>query len=761
MRLKKANVGGACVCVPVVLVVLYAFALATTPALALPAGRVYEQVSPVYKGGYGANQLFAVAPSGESAAFFSKGAFAGVYFAPAAPFLPDYAAHRTSTGWTTAPLLEPTALTPQPQVKDFDSSLGSVLGFAVPGASETTAEREGTEGQFLTHELNTPNTVENWPAAGPVLQSVTGGPLGSFFYDGASADLCHLLVAGANHPLLPAAVGVPSAPMYELNRGCGAEPQSLNIVNLNNSRGILEPSCTPERGSGGHLRAASENEHFFNAIAADGGEVFFTTCTGGEDENQLQLFVRLGGARTLEVSRPLLPACVEVPCGKAPERPSSGFVGSSEDGSKVFFTSTASLTGREETGEELNTGKRDLYMAGIGCPPTKPACAIAEREVTSLIRVSQDPVPGEAAEVQGSVRVAPDGSRVYFIARGVLTKGANPEGGAPVKGADNLYVYDSVSGTTAYVTDLCSSSESSGVVDDVHCPSSLKGNNNDTRLLGTVDPEAQTGDAAGKYLVFASFGQLAPDDTDAAQDVYRYDAETGTLARVSLGENGHSANGNNSAFDATITKGHLGGRVEEQFEMNNRAITEDGSRIVFETSEPLSPEAINGLQNVYEWHATPGTAEGQVALISGGRDSEPVSSPVITPSGRDIFFVTAQGLVPQDTDGARDVYDARLGGGFPAAPEERQPCSGDACQGPLTNPAPLLVPGSFTQIPGQNLTAPPASTRSRVPAAPRKHACGRGYRRGKRGRCVRTKKRARSATSRPRAGRTATTGASS
>ena len=29
-----------------------------------------------------------------------------------------------------------------------------------------------------------------------------------------------------------------------------------------------------------------------------------------------------------------------------------------------------------------------------------------------------------------------------------------------------------------------------------------------------------------------------------------------------------------------------------------------------------------------------------------------------------MFFVTAQGLVPQDTDGAEDIYDARLGGGL-------------------------------------------------------------------------------------------------
>ena len=34
-----------------------------------------------------------------------------------------------------------------------------------------------------------------------------------------------------------------------------------------------------------------------------------------------------------------------------------------------------------------------------------------------------------------------DGSHVYFVARGVLA-GVNGEGGSPVEGAENLYVYE-------------------------------------------------------------------------------------------------------------------------------------------------------------------------------------------------------------------------------------------------------------------------------------------------------------------------------
>jgi hypothetical protein len=70
-----------------------------------------------------------------------------------------------------------------------------------------------------------------------------------------------------------------------------------------------------------------------------------------------------------------------------------------------------------------------------------------------------------------------------------------------------------------------------------------------------------------------------------------------------------------------------------------------------------------------------------------------------------VFFVTVESLVSQDTDSAPDIYDARLGEGFTQPSAERRPCEGDACQGALTNPAPLLVPGSVSQAPGGNFAS--------------------------------------------------------
>jgi hypothetical protein len=152
---------------------------------------------------------------------------------------------------------------------------------------------------------------------------------------------------------------------------------------------------------------------------------------------------------------------------------------------------------------------------------------------------------------------------------------------------------------------------------------------------------------------------------------------------------------------------------------------------VFETAEPLSPAASNGLVNAYEWH------EGRVSLLSSGTDEEPVGAApggaidevMVTPSGRDIFFKTPQKLLAQDLDSAVDLYDARLGAGFAQAPAGLAQCSGDACQGPLTNPAPLLVPGSVSQAAGENVKAAASARVGKARPRGRKRARHRRKRR--------------------------------
>jgi hypothetical protein len=111
-----------------VLVVLGLLALSAVagpaPALALPEGRVYEMVSPVYKGGYGASPIGAVAPDGESVAFLSLGEFAE---APAGAHGIDYIARRGASGWTTTPLMAPDGVMANVSVTDVSPSLESIM----------------------------------------------------------------------------------------------------------------------------------------------------------------------------------------------------------------------------------------------------------------------------------------------------------------------------------------------------------------------------------------------------------------------------------------------------------------------------------------------------------------------------------------------------------------------------------------------------------------------------------------------------------
>ncbi|HEY5194268.1 MAG TPA: hypothetical protein VIJ39_10410 [Solirubrobacteraceae bacterium] len=720
MRVRGSMVRRGVFSVGVVVLVLCVCCGVASQAFGLPADRVYEQVSPSFKGGYGVAETSAVAPNGEGVAFVSQGAFAGALFSGALGN--TYFAQRGTGGWVTSPLVPPAALVPAGFTADFSSGLEYTLFKGYPGPN---AGAEFKENSFLVHATSVPDTEKSWEPVGGGITAVNGQPL-NVSYPGASADLCHILINEVgSEPLLSPGEGS-AEQLYELLRGCHEEPAGLRLIALDNQGNIIDPGCEPTFGG----------RRMFNTISAGGSEIFFSDSVdpaeGGKCLNNVhdpkQLFVRLNGTSTLEISAPLSESesCVEVPCPGAAKRAPASFEGANEEGTVVFFTTVESLASTDM--DKSN----DLYMAKVGCPGGEAeACEVAQRKVTSLVQVSKGMEP---AEVQGVVRVAPDGSRVYFVARGVLTsegpKDAEAEGAQsqPVRGAENLYMYEGASGKLVFVADLCSAPSQtsgeglSGIAADSRCPANegFAAQREDVGLWSRVEPEAQSTPDGGVLLV-SSYGRLLANDTNNARDVYRYEAVSGTLERVSIGEGGHDANGNSddtptepTVADAAIEpyEGQRD-RVYEQHEMRTRAMNEAGTRIVFESSAPLSPAAINRHVNIYEWH------EGIVSLVSSGNAQTNDCCAVMSPDGDNIFFTTAQGLVPGDTDGATDIYDARMDGGFPLASALPRPCEGDGCQGPLTNPAPLLVPGSVPQVPGGNF-APPVSKPVKAKAKPKK-----------------------------------------
>ncbi|HXC23223.1 MAG TPA: hypothetical protein VNU28_01450, partial [Solirubrobacteraceae bacterium] len=399
---------------------------APASSLALSEGRVYEMVTPPYKGGYGGGMV-AASPNGENVLFFSLGVFADLQRPKVGSY---YVAHRDAEeGWSTSSTEPPF---PESGVEEFSSNLEYGVGTISVG---------GNELEYILHRLTSSDTPPNWEIfPGEVILQPAEAE--SFFLAGqssASNDLCHVVIEG--NDLLPETPFYMKTKigdlgnLYNIGSDCRGEAPGLRLVGARNRFGphrepeAITQECPVILGegdrSGNAVREAVERATF-NAVSDDGSEIFFTTDA---EEGRLQsgeclhpqVFVRLGGARTLEVSRSVDPSLPfggcgeggspgevpgEVPCSGAVSRRPSFFMGASEDGSRVFFTSAERLVG----GDTDTTNQ--LYMARIGCPESEPACEPAARRVLGLTDVSHSWAADEPGEVAGVVSVADDGSRV-------------------------------------------------------------------------------------------------------------------------------------------------------------------------------------------------------------------------------------------------------------------------------------------------------------------------------------------------------------
>lgn len=202
----------------------------------------------------------------------------------------------------------------------------------------------------------------------------------------------------------------------------------------------------------------------------------------------------------------------------------------------------------------------------------------------------------------------------------------------------------------------------------------------------------------GRYAVFSSQRSLDPRVRDGINALYRYDAETRELVCVSCRTDGRVAT-RHSRFKADRARYSA---MVSSVVVAPRYLTDDGD-VYFESDEALVPEDVNGAVDVY------GFEDGRVTLISSGRGagSEYVDN---SADGRSVFFTTPEKLVAQDIDGGYpDVYVARVGGGFPEPPPAPQLCQGDTCQGPISLP-PVFDPPGSTQVTPSDEGDDPAPT---------------------------------------------------
>jgi hypothetical protein len=172
--------------------------------------------------------------------------------------------------------------------------------------------------------------------------------------------------------------------------------------------------------------------------------------------------------------------------------------------------------------------------------------------------------------------------------------------------------------------------------------------------------------------------------------------------------------------------------------------TADGNRLYLTTAYPFPSRGdVNLAPDVYQWQVqgsgSCAAAGGCVDLISSGLAG---TSTFLGASadGSDAFFITDRSLVWNDPNSV-DLYDARVGGGFPE-PIEPPLCVGDACQ--------VVPPAPEDPVLTTTLQGPPnPRERYRSYGARARKRCPKGKRlktvRTKRGkrvkRCVKVKKR--------------------
>jgi hypothetical protein len=179
--------------------------------------------------------------------------------------------------------------------------------------------------------------------------------------------------------------------------------------------------------------------------------------------------------------------------------------------------------------------------------------------------------------------------------------------------------------------------------------------------------------ADGDALVFRSppLARLTADAISCGpgcKQIYRYEDGEGSLDCISCARTGTT----------TARSGVEGPNGEKAtFE-----ISADGSTVGFVTRQALVPLDVNGGADVYEWRngrrrmLTDGVSDPQ-----GGSAAPGVRG--VDADGSNIFFSVAQpGLTGFERDRLSNLYDARIGGGFPR-PSVSAHCSEDSCQGPL------------------------------------------------------------------------------
>jgi hypothetical protein len=331
----------------------------------------------------------------------------------------------------------------------------------------------------------------------------------------------------------------------------------------------------------------------YKGISSDGGKVFFSTeeqVLPEDTDSRRDIYVRSYDSGLGEYRTKLVSTGPNG--GNGPFN--ADFEKASSDGTKVFFSTREKLVGGDTDAEE------DVYVRNL------------ETETTELVSVAAEACGSSCgngpAEATFSGAVA-DGNIVFFVSTERLAPGDTDS-------AKDIYARNLETHTTTWV--------SAGAA----ACSPTCGNEGALASLRGASPD-------GSKAFFTTVESLTPDDTDNDIDVYARELSNGATTRISQGSSECAPScGNGSSLPAVFA-----------------AVSSDGSKVFFETSESLVAADTDNGNDVYM------RSGGVTTLVTEGTEAEkPANLKAISSTGGQVLFITAESLVGADTNGADDVY---------------------------------------------------------------------------------------------------------
>jgi hypothetical protein len=628
----------------------------------VPDARGYELVSPGQKnsaevanpaalatGVYeDRNMLIQVSSgSGEAATYTSFTSFGKN--SEGAPSASQYLSKRTPAGWRTESISPFGFQRPVTSIpfKGFTPELGLAV-FKVSKGALAPGCPEGVENLYLRN-----STTGALTCLTPEMPQEGGG--NCFNYAGASEDGRRVFLASrASYAGAPQGNGFN---LYEWSAEGGLKPISIlpgqSAAVVPTKATTFGPSLNPETPNA-EINCQFGQTIMRHVVSADGTKAFWTYVPEGAGE-PTQLLAHIDGAKTIQID-----AEPAAQAGKGPYG-NGVFQAASKDGSVVYFTAPGRLT-KDSKAEK---GKPDLYRYDFA-------------KAAPLSDLTKGTVPGD---VQGVVGASDDGSYVYFVAKGVLSEEEGPTGQKAKEGADNLYLNHE--GKNSFVASLSVEDQN----DWASQPKNLSARvTPDGRHLAFLSVESKALAGYENTIASGQHCQQALNEKNLfggplCTQAFLYDAEADGLSCASCNPTGERPLG--PAALPPWSNVYEGPRY----------LSDDGSRLFFESFDSLALADENGLRDVYEFER-PGTGSCTTAsgtfdpvsggchfLISSGKSTAQSYLLDASSSGRDVFFSTRSQLVGWDPNENYDVYDYREGGGFPE-PAEPQVCLGEACKAP-------------------------------------------------------------------------------